>query len=71
MYAAKIKAFTDGQSIDTTKYKGEIGMTLELCAGIVDKDKDVAEIAQGEILEETGYKVPKENIQKVTSFRWG
>ena len=69
MYAAKIKAFTDGQSVDTSQHKGELGMTIELCAGIVDKDKDVAEIAQAEILEETGYKVPKENIRKVTSFR--
>jgi 8-oxo-dGTP pyrophosphatase MutT (NUDIX family) len=32
-------------------------MTLELCAGIVDKSLSLVEIAQEEILEECGYKV--------------
>jgi UDP-sugar diphosphatase len=44
------------------------GMTIELCAGIVDKDLSLAEIAQEEIEEECGYAVPLENIQKITSF---
>lgn len=70
VYAAKIKAFTDGQKVDTDKHKGEEGMTLELCAGIMDKDKDVTEMAQAEVLEETGYKVPLENLKKITSFRY-
>eukprot|EP00057_Strongylocentrotus_purpuratus_P005664 XP_003731501.1 PREDICTED: uridine diphosphate glucose pyrophosphatase isoform X3 [Strongylocentrotus purpuratus] len=69
VYAAKIKAFTDGQKVDTDKHKGEEGMTLELCAGLMDKDKDVTEMAQAEVLEETGYKVPLENLKKITSFR--
>ncbi|XP_011666370.1 uridine diphosphate glucose pyrophosphatase NUDT14 isoform X1 [Strongylocentrotus purpuratus] len=71
VYAAKIKAFTDGQKVDTDKHKGEEGMTLELCAGLMDKDKDVTEMAQAEVLEETGYKVPLENLKKITSFRNG
>ncbi len=44
------------------------GITLELCAGIVDKDLSLQEIAQEEIEEECGYKVPLENISKITSF---
>ncbi|XP_072171293.1 uridine diphosphate glucose pyrophosphatase NUDT14-like [Diadema setosum] len=71
VYAAKVKAFTDGQSIDTQKHGGELGMTLELCAGIMDKEKDPAEMAQAEVLEETGYNVPLECLKKVTSFRTG
>ncbi|XP_041469628.1 uridine diphosphate glucose pyrophosphatase NUDT14-like isoform X3 [Lytechinus variegatus] len=71
VYAAKIQAFTDGQIVDTAKHKGEEGMCIELCAGIMDKNKDVTEMAQAEVLEETGYKVPLENLKKITSFRTG
>ncbi|XP_041469627.1 uridine diphosphate glucose pyrophosphatase NUDT14-like isoform X2 [Lytechinus variegatus] len=71
VYAAKIQAFTDGQIVDTAKHKGEEGMCIELCAGIMDKNKDVTEMAQAEVLEETGYKVPLENLKKITSFRCG
>lgn len=44
------------------------GYTYELCAGIVDKDKSLVEIAQEEILEECGFSVPVEKIEKITSF---
>ncbi len=42
--------------------------TYELCAGIVDKEKPLNVIAQEEIDEECGYKVPLEKIEKITSF---
>jgi len=45
-----------------------IGMSIELCAGIADKDISLKQIAQEEIDEECGYKVPLENIEKITSF---
>lgn len=48
--------------------KNNDGFTYELCAGIVDKDKSLIEIAQEEILEETGYAVPLEQIEKITSY---
>ncbi|KAK3093479.1 hypothetical protein FSP39_016256 [Pinctada imbricata] len=57
--------------IDTQKYPGSNGITYELCAGIIDKDVDPVVIAQGEILEECGYKVPIEQIEKITSYRSG
>ncbi len=44
------------------------GMTIELCAGIVDKKLTLLEIAHEEIEEECGYLVPLEKIQKITSF---
>lgn len=42
--------------------------TYELCAGLVDKDKSLLEIAKEEIDEECGYDVDINKIQKVTSF---
>lgn len=48
--------------------KNNDGFTYELCAGIVDKDKSLVEIAHEEILEECGFHVPLEQIQKITSF---
>jgi len=44
------------------------GYTYELCAGIVDKDKSLVEIAHEEILEECGFYIPLEKITKITSF---
>jgi len=48
--------------------KNHDGYTYELCAGIVDKEKSLVEIAHEEILEECGYYVPLEKIERVTSF---
>ncbi len=44
------------------------GMTVELCAGIVDKELSLAQIAKEEIEEECGYDVPLDKIEKITSF---
>jgi len=44
------------------------GMTVELCAGIVDKKLSLVQIAKEEIEEECGYDVPVKNIEKITSF---
>ena len=43
----------------------EQGVTYELCAGIVDLKIPLIEIATKEILEETGYDFPLENISKL------
>ncbi len=42
--------------------------TYELCAGLVDKDTTLAQIAKEEIDEECGFDVPVESIEKITSF---
>ncbi len=44
------------------------GMSLELCAGIVDKDIPLIDIAKEEIEEECGYSVKRESIEKISSF---
>jgi len=45
------------------------GICLEACAGIVDKDIPLKEIAREEILEEIGYDVPVNLIQEVSSYK--
>ncbi len=44
------------------------GYTYELCAGIVDKESSLEQIAKEEIEEECGYDVPLTSIEKVSSF---
>lgn len=48
--------------------KNSDGFTYELCAGIVDKDLSIREIAYEEVLEETGYDVPLDSLEKISSF---
>lgn len=48
---------------------GKEGCTYELCAGIVDKDLSLEHIAKEEVLEETGYDVPIEALERVNSYR--
>jgi UDP-sugar diphosphatase len=43
-------------------------MSIELCAGIVDKEMSLQQIAQEEIEEECGYVVTLDNVKKLTSF---
>lgn len=53
-----------------TKYPPTIGVTYEVCAGILDKPtKSPVEVAQEEIIEECGYHVPLEKILPITSCR--
>jgi len=44
------------------------GYMYEMCAGIIDKDASDVQIAKEEVLEECGYDIPVENLEKVTSF---
>lgn len=44
------------------------GITVELCAGLVDKDLSLVEVAQEEIEEECGYRVPVETIEQIVTF---
>ncbi|XP_065541466.1 uridine diphosphate glucose pyrophosphatase NUDT14 isoform X2 [Lathamus discolor] len=49
-----------------------VGVTYELCAGIVDKpDLSLEEIACEEVLEECGYHVAVTDLRKITSYRSG
>uniref|UniRef100_A0A0B6ZZJ1 Uridine diphosphate glucose pyrophosphatase NUDT14 n=1 Tax=Arion vulgaris TaxID=1028688 RepID=A0A0B6ZZJ1_9EUPU len=68
---SKIEMVEGQELINTKKYPAHLGMTIELCAGIVDKDMPLIQVAQAEVLEECGYDVPEEQLQRVTSFRNG
>ncbi|XP_053657641.1 uridine diphosphate glucose pyrophosphatase NUDT14-like [Anopheles marshallii] len=58
-------------NIDMTKYPPEIAVTLELCAGIIDKPISIVEIAREEILEECGYDIPVDRIEEIIRYRSG
>lgn len=47
---------------------GSSGMTYELCAGVVDSESSYKQITKEEILEECGYNVPLDCIEKITSY---
>lgn len=49
----------------------EQGFTLELCAGVVDKNLSIEEIAKEEVLEECGYDVPVSSFKKIMTYREG
>lgn len=40
-----------------------------MCAGIIDKNKSIEEIAREEVLEECGYEVKVSNLEKILSYR--
>ncbi|CAG9105708.1 hypothetical protein JYU34_018948 [Plutella xylostella] len=57
--------------IDEKKYPASLGIALEMCAGIIDKNKSIEEIAREEVLEECGYEVKVSNLEKILSYRSG
>lgn len=54
--------------IDVKCYPATLGLTLELCAGIVDKDKSLVEIAREELREECGYEAPISAFEQITTY---
>ena len=44
------------------------GMTVEMCAGIIDKDKSLEQIAREEIEEECGFSVPLNSIERISKI---
>ncbi|XP_044748034.1 uridine diphosphate glucose pyrophosphatase NUDT14-like [Coccinella septempunctata] len=71
VYYSQIPLVDRKEIIDTAKYPAALGMSIELCAGIIDKELSTVEIAKEEILEETGYSVPCDQIQFVSSYASG
>ncbi|XP_015589301.1 uridine diphosphate glucose pyrophosphatase-like [Cephus cinctus] len=55
--------------VDLNQYPPSLGLSLELCDGIVDKDKPVVEIARDELREECGYEAPTSAFTKVLTYR--
>ena len=60
-----------GDRVDTQTFPGSLGLSLELCAGIVDKDLSLEEIACQEVEEECGFLVSPERINKIVTFPSG
>ena len=60
------KEFSD---IEWTSYDTEIGFTIELCAGLIDKEGlTPREIASEEISEECGYRVDSDDLIHIVTF---
>ncbi|XP_016977107.1 uridine diphosphate glucose pyrophosphatase NUDT14 [Drosophila rhopaloa] len=70
IYSGQNVEMSKGEA-DLEKFPPDIGITLELCGGAVDKDKSLAEIAKEEVLEECGYEVPTKSLERVLDYRSG
>lgn len=68
------KDISDLTQFDPNKLQSPVdektGYTMELCAGLADKDgKTPQEVMREEIIEETGYDVPLDAVKFIASFR--
>jgi len=50
------------------KVTGSDGITLEVCAGIVDKEISYVDHAVEEVFEETGYKVTADRLELINCY---
>lgn len=62
------EAYVPVEDLSTVFTPSSNGMTYELCAGVVDSDNSYEQITKEEILEECGYDVPLNCIEKITSY---
>ena len=56
------------EDLSTIFTPSSTGLTHELCAGVVDSENSYEQITKEEILEECGYDVPLNCIEKITSY---
>ena len=69
IYHRKKEAFVLVEQFRPAVYmNNDNGLTVELCAGIVDKKIPLVDIAREEVEEECGFAVKSENIERVTAF---
>ena len=72
VYLAQVRPpVSVGDCVDTEAFPGGLGLTLELCAGIVDKDLSLEEIASQEVEEECGFLVSPDRLSKIVTFPAG
>lgn len=55
--------------IDIIKYPLSNGLGIEFCAGIVDRNKSLEEIAVNSVREECGYEVEASNLEKFITVK--
>lgn len=60
----------EDKPLDLSKYPVHLGITIELCAGIVDKSKSLDEIAKEEVIEECGYNVSVDRLEQILTYRF-
>ncbi|KAG5670229.1 hypothetical protein PVAND_000506 [Polypedilum vanderplanki] len=70
-YGLIAEDFEKTGKVDLKKHHPKEAITLELCAGIIDKNIPINEIAREELIEECGYDVPVERIEEVMRYRSG
>lgn len=69
LYHAERNAFVLVKQFRPAVYlNNQNGTTIELCAGIVDKELSLEKIAQEEIEEECGFAVSIDKIERITGF---
>ncbi|XP_059164255.1 uridine diphosphate glucose pyrophosphatase NUDT14-like [Physella acuta] len=71
LYNSSTEVLGENEVVNTLRHPGSLGVTIELCAGLVDRDEPLADIARAEVLEECGYLVPEGSLRKITSCRNG
>ncbi|KAI8788112.1 uridine diphosphate glucose pyrophosphatase isoform X1 [Biomphalaria glabrata] len=70
VYLYNVKSAGSGVKVNTEVFPGSLGVTVELCSGLVDKEnKSLEEVAQAEVLEECGYSISVDDLQKITKCR--
>lgn len=57
------------KQVELDKYPPTKGLTIELCAGIVDKNLSLVEIASEELKEECGYEAPASAFTEIITYR--
>jgi len=67
--AQGLSSSSSNPHVDVSVLPPHQACTLELCAGIVDKDVSLEEIARQELLEEVGYDVPVSKLEKIVVGR--
>ncbi|XP_060533376.1 uridine diphosphate glucose pyrophosphatase NUDT14-like [Cylas formicarius] len=68
VYMQNIPETERHSQFDTMKYPVGLGITLEFCAGLEDKDIQTDKVAQEEILEECGYEVPVDKLERIANI---
>lgn len=53
---------------EVENYRNE-GISVECCAGLVDKNKPISQVAAEEVFEETGYQVDADRLEQFGKFR--
>lgn len=79
VYYGQIYDYLEGSEADgavkpadlTTKFPPKNAITMELCAGICDKDLPMNEIAREELIEECGYDIKADRLEEVMRYRSG